>query len=161
MTISVGDKIPEAKLMEMTPKGPDFVNTSDVFSNKKIALFAVPGAFTPTCAVKHLPGFLDKADDLEAKGIDEIVCTSVNDVFVMDAWASTSEVKGRIRMLADGNGVFAKALGLELDATGFGMGPRSERYSMLVVNGVVKQLNVDRAGSYEVSSADYLLGQLK
>lgn len=160
MPISVGDKIPEATLMEMTGKGPVPVKTSDVFSNKKVALFAVPGAFTPTCAVKHLPGFIDRADDLAGKGIDEIVCTSVNDVFVMNAWGSHSKVEGKIRMLADGNGGFAKALGLELDASGFGMGERSQRYSMLVVNGVVKKLNIDKGGSYEVSSADYLLKQL-
>lgn len=161
MTISIGDTIPEATLMEMTTKGPVTVKTSDVFSKKKVALFAVPGAFTPTCAVKHLPGFIDKAEDLAAKGIDEIVCTSVNDVFVMNAWGSTSEVNGKIRMLADGNGGFAKAMGLDMDASGFGMGSRSQRYSMLVENGVVKELNVEKGGSYEVSSADYLLNQLK
>ena len=160
MAIAIGDTIPEAVLMEMTANGPAPVTTTDVFANRTIALFAVPGAFTPTCAVKHLPGFLEKATELAAKGVDEIVCTSVNDIFVMNAWGKSSNVDGKIRMLADGNGGFAKVLGLELDASGFGMGARSQRYSMLVENGVVKQLNVDVGGSYEVSSADYLLGQI-
>lgn len=160
MAISVGDKIPEATFMEMTAKGPAPVSSSDVFANKKIAVFAVPGAYTPTCSVKHLPGFLTKHDELSSKGVDEIVCTSVNDIFVMDAWGKSNNVDGKIRLLADGNGGFAKALGLELDASGFGMGSRSQRYSMLVENGVVTQLNVDEGGSFEVSSADYLLGQI-
>lgn len=160
MAISVGDKIPEATFMEMTAKGPAPISSSDVFANKKIAIFAVPGAYTPTCSVKHLPGFLTKYDELSSKGVDEIVCTSVNDIFVMDAWGKSNNVDGKIRLLADGNGGFAKALGLELDASGFGMGSRSQRYSMLVENGVVTQLNVDEGGSFEVSSADYLLGQI-
>lgn len=160
MTIKVGDKLPEATFMEMTANGPEPVTTSSVFSGKTIALFAVPGAYTPTCSAKHLPGFVEKKDDLAGKGVDEIVCTSVNDVFVMNAWGKDSGADGNMRMLADGNGAFAAALGLELDGTGFGMGKRSQRYSMLVDDGIVKELNVEEGGAFEVSSADYLLAQL-
>ena len=123
-------------------------------------MFAVPGAFTPTCSAKHLPGFVEKAAELGGKGIDEIVCTSVNDVFVMGAWGESSGAAGKVRMLADGNGAFAEAIGLTMDGSGFGMGQRSQRYSMLVKDGVVAELNVEEGGSFEVSSADYLLGQL-
>ncbi len=160
MTISVGDKLPEATFMEMTANGPEPVSTADVFGGKKVALFAVPGAYTPTCSAKHLPGFVDKQGDLAAKGIDDIVCTSVNDVFVMGAWGKDNGVEGKVRMLADGNGSFAAALGLEMDGSGFGMGQRSQRYSMIVEDGTVKELNVEQGGAFEVSSADYLLGQL-
>ncbi|MEL6860456.1 MAG: peroxiredoxin [Pseudomonadota bacterium] len=160
MTISVGDKLPEATFMEMTANGPEPVSTADVFGGKKVALFAVPGAYTPTCSAKHLPGFVDKQGDLAAKGIDDIVCTSVNDVFVMGAWGKDNGVEGKVRMLADGNGTFAAALGLEMDGSGFGMGQRSQRYSMIVEDGTVKELNVEQGGAFEVSSADYLLGQL-
>jgi len=160
MTIKVGDKLPEATFMEMTQDGPGPVNTADVFAGKTIALFAVPGAYTPTCSAKHLPGFINKKADLAGKGVDEIVCTSVNDVFVMGAWGSSAGADDSVRMLADGNGAFAKALGLEMDASGFGMGQRSQRYSMLVKDGVVAELNVEQGGGFEVSSADYLLGQL-
>ncbi|MCR9193258.1 MAG: peroxiredoxin [Hyphomonas sp.] len=160
MSISVGDKLPEATFMEMTANGPEPRSTEDVFAGKKIALFAVPGAYTPTCSAKHLPGFVERQGDLAAKGVDEIVCTSVNDVFVMGAWSSDNGADGKVRMLADGNGAFAAALGLEMDASGFGMGKRSQRYSMLVEDGVVKELNVEQGGGFEVSSADYLLGQL-
>lgn len=160
MTISVGDKLPEATFMEMTANGPEPVSAADVFAGKTVALFAVPGAYTPTCSAKHLPGFVEKQGDLAAKGIDEIVCTSVNDVFVMGAWGNENGVDGKVRMLADGNGAFAAALGLEMDASGFGMGQRSQRYSMLVKDGTVTELNVEQGGGFEVSSADYLLGQL-
>ncbi|MCR9222675.1 MAG: peroxiredoxin [Hyphomonas sp.] len=160
MSISVGDKLPEATFMEMTANGPEPRSTEDVFAGKKIALFAVPGAYTPTCSAKHLPGFVERQGDLAAKGVDEIVCTSVNDVFVMGAWSSDNGADGKVRMLADGNGAFAAALGLEMDASGFGMGQRSQRYSMLVEDGTVKELNVEQGGGFEVSSADYLLGQL-
>lgn len=160
MSISVGDKLPEATFMEMTANGPEPRSTEDVFAGKKIALFAVPGAYTPTCSAKHLPGFVERQGDLSAKGVDEIVCTSVNDVFVMGAWSSDNGADGKVRMLADGNGAFAAALGLEMDASGFGMGQRSQRYSMLVEDGTVKELNVEQGGGFEVSSADYLLGQL-
>lgn len=160
MTISVGDKLPEATFMEMTANGPEPVSTADVFAGKTVALFAVPGAYTPTCSAKHLPGFVEKQGDLAAKGIDEIVCTSVNDVFVMGAWGKDNGVDGKVRMLADGNGTFAAALGLEMDGSGFGMGQRSQRYSMIVKDGAVAELNVEQGGGFEVSSADYLLGQL-
>lgn len=160
MTISVGDKLPDATFMEMTANGPEPVSTADVFAGKTVALFAVPGAYTPTCSAKHLPGFVEKQGDLAAKGIDEIVCTSVNDVFVMGAWGKDNGVDGKVRMLADGNGAFAAALGLEMDGSGFGMGQRSQRYSMIVKDGAVAELNVEQGGGFEVSSADYLLGQL-
>ncbi|NQY98497.1 MAG: peroxiredoxin [Henriciella sp.] len=160
MSISVGDKLPEATFMEMTANGPEPRSTEDVFAGKKIALFAVPGAYTPTCSAKHLPGFVERQGDLAAKGVDEIVCTSVNDVFVMGAWSEANGANGKVRMLADGNGAFAAAIGLEMDASGFGMGQRSQRYSMLVEDGTVKELNVEQGGGFEVSSADYLLGQL-
>ena len=160
MSISVGDKLPEATFMEMTGNGPEPVSTADVFAGKKVALFAVPGAYTPTCSAKHLPGFVDKQGDLAAKGIDEVVCTSVNDVFVMGAWGKDNGVEGKVRMLADGNGAFAAALGLEMDGSGFGMGQRSQRYSMIVDDGTVTELNVEQGGAFEVSSADYMLGQL-
>ena len=160
MAIAVGDKLPEATFMEMGLNGPEPRTTADIFKGKTVALFAVPGAFTPTCSAKHLPGFLDKDAELRAKGVDEIVCTSVNDVFVMKAWADKNDVGQKVRMLADGNGAFAKAIGLVLDASGFGMGDRSQRYSMLVRDGVVAELNVEAGGEFKVSSADYLLGQL-
>lgn len=160
MAIKVGDKLPEATFMEMTADGPKPVTTAQVFGGKTVALFAVPGAYTPTCSARHLPGFVDKAGDFKAKGVEEIVCTSVNDVFVMGAWGKSSHAEGTVRMLADGNGAFAKALGLELDASGFGMGQRSQRYSMLVKDGTVAELNVEQGGEFKVSSADYLLGQL-
>lgn len=160
MTIKTGDKLPDATFMEMTADGPGPVSSADVFAGKTIALFAVPGAYTPTCSAKHLPGFVEKQGDLAAKGVDEIVCTSVNDVFVMGAWGNDNGVDGKVRMLADGNGAFASALGLEMDGSGFGMGTRSQRYSMLVKDGVVTELNVEQGGGFEVSSADYLLGQI-
>lgn len=160
MAITVGEKLPEATFTEMTADGPTARTTSDVFGGKTVALFAVPGAYTPTCSAKHLPGFVDKAAELKTRGVDEIVCTSVNDVFVMDAWGKDSGAGENVRMLADGNGEFAKALGLELDASGFGMGQRSQRYSMIVKDGVVSELNVEDGGAFEVSSADYMLGQL-
>lgn len=160
MSISVGDKLPDATFMEMTANGPEPRSTEDVFAGKKIALFAVPGAYTPTCSAKHLPGFVERQGDLAAKGVDEIVCTSVNDVFVMGAWSEANGADGKVRMLADGNGAFAAAIGLEMDASGFCMGQRSQRYSMLVEDGTVKELNVEQGGGFEVSSADYLLGQL-
>ncbi|MEC7290360.1 MAG: peroxiredoxin [Pseudomonadota bacterium] len=160
MTISVGDKLPDATFMEMTANGPEPRSTEDVFAGKTVALFAVPGAYTPTCSAKHLPGFVERQGDLAARGVDEIICTSVNDVFVMGAWGADNSAEGKVRMLADGNGAFAAALGLEMDASGFGMGQRSQRYSMLVEDGTVKELNVEQGGGFEVSSADYLLGQL-
>ena len=160
MTVQVGDRIPSATLMTMTGDGPQQVKTDDFFAGKTVALFAVPGAFTPTCSAKHLPGFKDKASDLAAKGVDQIACVSVNDAFVMGAWGQDQGVKDEVALLADGNGDFTKALGLEMDGSKFGMGPRSQRYSMIVEDGVVKSLNVEQAGEFRVSSADYLLEQL-
>lgn len=160
MGIKVGDALPEATFMEMTENGPQPRSTSDVFAGKTVALFAVPGAYTPTCSAKHLPGFVAKADDFKAKGVEDIVCTSVNDVFVMGAWGKDNSVGENVRMLADGNCAFAKAIGLEMDGTGFGMGNRSQRYSMIVTDGKVKELNVEDGGEFKVSSAEYMLGQL-
>ena len=160
MTIKVGDHLPEATLRTMTAEGPQAKTTADVFAGKTVALFAVPGAFTPTCSARHLPGFLDEAKALKAKGIDLIACVSVNDVFVMDAWGKAQHVGDDVLMLSDGNGEFTKAVGLELDGSKFGMGPRSQRYSMIVKDGVVSELNVESGGEYRVSSAEYMLEQL-
>lgn len=159
MTIKVGDRLPDANFMTMTADGPAPTSTADVFGGKRVALFAVPGAFTPTCSARHLPGFVEKADALKAKGVDTIACTSVNDVFVMGAWADDQKADGVV-MLADGNGDFAEGLGLVLDGTGFGMGKRSQRYAMVVNDGVVEHLFVDDAGGFEVSSADHVLANL-
>jgi peroxiredoxin len=158
MTIKIGDTIPDVTFTTMTESGPEPVG-KDFFAGKTVALFAVPGAFTPTCSAKHLPGFLDKAGDLKAKGVDAIACTSVNDVFVMGAWAKANDAAD-VTMLADGNGTFAEAVGLTMDGSKFGMGTRSQRYSMLIEDGVVKQLNIEAPGEFKVSAADYLLGQL-
>ena len=160
MTIQVGEKLPDATFMTPTADGPQPRTTAEVFGGKTVALFAVPGAFTPTCSARHLPGFVDKAGELKAKGVDAIACVSVNDVFVMDAWAKSQNAGEAVTMLADGNGAFAKALGLELDASKFGMGSRSQRYSMVVKDGVVETLNVEQGGAFEVSSADYMLAQV-
>ncbi|TPG14485.1 peroxiredoxin [Sphingomonas oligophenolica] len=159
MTINVGDKLPSATLAKVTADGPDNVSTDDFFAGRTVALFAVPGAFTPTCSAKHLPGYIDKNDALKAKGIDEIACVSVNDAFVMGAWAKANDA-ANVTMLADGNGDFAKAVGLTMDGSKFGMGQRSQRYSMLVEDGVVKQLNVEAPGEFKVSSAEHLLGEM-
>ena len=160
MTLSVGDRLPEASFMTMTADGPTKLTTDDVFKGKTVALFAVPGAFTPTCSAKHLPGFVEKADEIRSKGVDTIACLSVNDVFVMDAWAKDQKAGDDVLMLADGNGDFAKATGLEMDGSGFGMGTRAQRFSMLVKDGVVSELNVEAPGEFKVSSADHILGQL-
>ena len=160
MTIKVGDRLPSAKFMTMGENGPEPVASEDFFKGRRVALFAVPGAFTPTCSAKHLPGFRDQADALKAKGVDAIACVSVNDVFVMGAWAKDQGVGGKVVLLADGSGDFTKALGLEMDASKFGMGLRSQRYSMIVNDGVVESLNVEQPGQFEVSSADYMLSHL-
>ena len=160
MAVKVGDKLPQATFTTMGPDGPKPITTDEVFAGKTIALFAVPGAFTPTCSQRHLPGFKDEAAALKAKGVDQIACVSVNDVFVMNAWGKDQGVGDSILMLADGNGAFTTAIGLELDASGFGMGKRSQRYSMVVENGVVKQLNVEAGGEFKVSAADYMLEHL-
>jgi peroxiredoxin len=160
MTLKVGDTIPSASFTTFGPDGPRPITTDELFKGKTVALFAVPGAFTPTCSAKHLPGFKAKAAELKAKGVDTIACVSVNDVFVMKAWGESQGVGGDVLMLADGNGDFTKAVGLELDASRFGMGPRSQRYSMVVKDGVVKELNVEQGGDFKVSSAEYMLAQL-
>lgn len=160
MAIKIGDALPKATFMTMTAEGPAPVMTDQLFSGKRVALFAVPGAFTPTCSAKHLPGFKDHAADLKAKGVDTIACVSVNDMFVMKAWAKDQGITDEVLMLADGNGDFTKALGLEMDGSKFGMGLRSQRYSFVAKDGVVEQLNVEEGGDFKVSSADYMLGQL-
>ena len=159
MTISVGDKLPDVKVMKATESGPEAVQTGDYFAGKKVALFSVPGAFTPTCSAKHLPSYVEKAADLKAKGIDEIACTAVNDAFVMGAWGRADGSED-ITMLADGNGELASALGLTMDGSGFGLGQRGSRWSMIVNDGKVEELNVEQAGDYKVSSAEHMLGQL-
>jgi peroxiredoxin len=158
MTIKIGDKIPSVTLMEMVDGKPTPIPTDSFFAGKTVALFALPGAFTPTCSAKHVPGFVANYDTLKAKGVDEIACVSVNDAFVMGAWGKDQKSDGKVHMLADGNGDFTRALGLEMDGTKFGMGKRSQRYSMIVTDGVVKSLNVEEPGAFEVSSAEYLLG---
>jgi glutaredoxin/glutathione-dependent peroxiredoxin len=160
MTIKVGDKVPSVKLRHMTAEGPKEITTDELFNGKKVVLFAVPGAFTPTCSAKHLPGFVEKAANIKGKGIDSIVCLSVNDAFVMGAWGKDQKTEGKVQMIADGNGEFTKAMGLEMDGSGFGLGLRSKRYAMIVENGVVKALNVEAPGAFEVSSADAILKAL-
>jgi peroxiredoxin len=160
MTIKVGDKLPNVKLMRWGAAGPEAVMSDDLFKGKKVAFFGVPGAFTPTCSAKHLPGFVQNADALKAKGVDAIVCTSVNDVFVMNAWGKDQQCGETVTMVADGDAAFTKAAGLELDLTGKGLGIRNQRFSMLVDDGVVKVLNIDPAGAFEKSSAEALLEQL-
>ena len=160
MTIKVGDRLPGVQLTEATSEGPKPVKTDDLFMGKRVALFAVPGAFTPTCSARHLPSFKQHAAELKAKGVDVIACVSVNDVFVMKAWGEAQGVGDDIVMLADGNGDFTKAVGLELDGSKFGMGPRSQRYSLVAKDGVVSQLNVEAGGEFRVSAADYMLEHL-
>jgi peroxiredoxin len=166
--IQVGDKLPVAKLQEFIEVegngcsiGPNTFELDALTQGKKIALFALPGAFTPTCSAKHVPGYVEKAAELKAAGVDEIWCVSVNDAFVMGAWGRDQKTAGKVRMMADGSADFAKATGLTLDLTGRGMGVRSNRYSMLVVDGVVKSLNVEAPGKFEVSDADTLLKQAR
>ena len=159
--IKVGDKLPEVAFTTMTAEGPQPAMTSELFGGQKVVLFAVPGAFTPTCHMNHLPGFVEQAEAIKGKGVDMVACVSVNDVFVLDAWAKQSGAQDKIKFLADGNAEFAKATGLELDASGFGMGLRSQRFSMIVNDGVVEALNLEpQAGQAEVSSASEILGQL-
>lgn len=159
MSISVGDTVPDVKLVKATADGPQPVQSTEFFAGRRVALFSVPGAFTPTCSARHLPGYVEKADDLAAKGIDEIACTAVNDAFVLGAW-NKSGGSDAITMLADGNGEFAAALGLEMDGTAFGMGKRGQRFSLVVNDGVVEQVNVEAPGDFKVSSAEHMLGQL-
>ena len=161
MTIKVGDKVPSATLRYLSPEGPKEITTDELFRGKKVALFAVPGAFTPTCSQRHLPSYVDKASDLKAKGVDTIACVAVNDAFVMGAWGKAQNCGDNIMMLADGSGEFAKALGMELDMKSRGLGVRSQRYSMLVDNGTVKSLNVEaQPGQVEASGADAMLKSL-
>ncbi|GHD56548.1 peroxiredoxin [Thalassobaculum fulvum] len=160
MTIKVGDKVPALAVKTKTAEGIQDVKTDELFGGKTVVLFALPGAFTPTCSAKHLPGYVEKAADLKAKGVDAIACLSVNDAFVMDAWGKDQKVGDSVLMLADGNADFTKAVGLEMDGSGYGMGTRSKRYAMVVKDGVVKELLVEEPGQFEVSSADYVLGKL-
>jgi peroxiredoxin len=159
MTIAKGDRIPDVTLVKATDSGPEKVQSGEYFAGKKVALFSVPGAFTPTCSAKHLPGYVEKAAELKAKGVDEIVGTAVNDAFVMGAWNKAAG-SPEITMLADGNGDFAEALGLTMDGSGFGMGKRGQRFSAIVDDGVVTELNVEAPGDFKVSSAEHMLGQL-
>ena len=160
MTIKVGDKIPSATLDRLGEKGPEAVKTEDLFSGKKVVLFGLPGAFTPTCSAKHVPGYVQNAAALKAKGIDTIACMSVNDAFVMGAWAKDQGTAGKVEMLGDGSGELTKKMGIELDLNGRGLGTRCRRFSMLVDNGVVKKLNLEEGGALETSGADTLLGQI-
>ena len=160
MTIKTGDTIPSITLMEMGANGPEAVKTDEFFAGKKVVLFALPGAFTPTCSAKHVPGFVEQFDALKAKGVDEIACLSVNDAFVMGAWGKDQKAAGKVRMLADGNGEFTRAVGLVMDGSKFGMGERSQRYALIADNGVVSALFVEAPGAFEVSSAEYVLKHL-
>lgn len=160
MTIKVGDSVPAAMLIKATDAGPQPLSTEALFAGRTVALFSVPGAFTPTCSAKHLPGYISNAEAMKAAGVDEIVCVSVNDAFVMGAWGASAGAAGKVTMLADGNGDFVTALGLTMDGSKFGMGMRGQRFSMLVKDGVVEQLNVEDPGAFKVSSAEHLMGQL-
>lgn len=160
MAISVGDRIPDVTLRTMTGDGPAAIQSADVLGTGRVVLFAVPGAFTPTCSDHHLPGFVLRADDLAAKGVDTIACISVNDPFVMGAWGEAQGIDGKVLMLADGNGEFAAEVGLELDGSGFGLGTRSQRYAAIIDDGVVTELMVETAPGVDVSSADSVLDKL-
>jgi len=161
MAIKVGDRVPSVTFRKLTDEGMEEVSTDELFKGRRVVVFGVPGAFTPTCSAQHLPGFIHNAEAIKAKGIDEIACVSVNDAFVMKAWGEAQGADGKVTMLADGNGDFTRAVGVEIDASGFGMGKRSARYSLLVEDGVVKQINVEEApGQMKVSSAESLLAQV-
>ena len=160
MTIQVGDRLPSATLTTMTAEGPKPLTTSELCEGKKVVLFAVPGAFTPTCSVQHLPGYVDNAQSLKDKGVDAVACVSVNDPFVMGAWGKDREVGEDLMMLSDGNGDFTAAIGLEMDGSGFGLGTRSQRYAMIIDDGVVSTLNVESGPGLDVSSAETILSEL-
>ena len=160
MALKAGDTLPDVTFMTMTADGPQPISTDDVFGGKRVALFAVPGAYTPTCSAKHLPGFIEKAAELKAKGVDRIACTSVNDVFVMGAWGKDQGVNEDVLMLADGNGDFATAIGLDMDGSAFGMGKRSQRYALVVNDKTVEHFFLDEPGNFEVSSAEHVLKAL-
>ena len=159
MAISAGDKMPSGNLTVMTADGPNAVSTDELFGGKKVVLFSVPGAFTPTCSMKHLPGYVDNAAALKANGVDTIACMAVNDVFVMDAWGKDQSAGDKVMMLADGNADYSKALGLELDASGFGMGTRGQRFSIIVEDGVATQVNIEGPGEFKVSNAETAVEQ--
>lgn len=160
MAIKVGDSVPAVSLKRLGSDGMETVSTDALFRGRKVVLFSVPGAFTPTCDARHLPGFIQHAADFKAKGVDTVACMAVNDVFVMRAWAKASAVEDTVLMLADGNAEYARALGLELDATGFGMGIRGKRFALIVENGVAKKVFVEGPGEFRVSSAEHVLGEL-
>lgn len=160
MTIQVGDSFPSVTLMKATAEGPEPVDTGTFFSGRKVAIFSVPGAFTPTCSARHLPGFVEKDEELRSKGVDEVACVAVNDAFVMQAWGSQAGAQGKVTMLADGNGELAEKIGLVSDNRKYGMGLRGQRWSAIVDDGKIQELNVEEPGAFSVSSAEYLLGQL-
>jgi peroxiredoxin len=160
MAIKVGDAIPDVSLRAVTASGVQTISTREFCKGKKVVLFAVPGAFTPTCSAAHLPGFVAKAEQFKAQGVDEIACISVNDHFVMDAWAKAQNVGGKLTLLADGNAEFAQAIGLPLDGSGFGLGTRSQRYAAVIENGIVRKLAVEKPSQFEVSSAEAMLKEL-
>ena len=160
MSISVGERLPKAVLAKASSEGPQPVDSEEYFRGRKIALFSVPGAFTPTCSARHLPGFVERAAELKSKGVDEIACVAVNDAFVLQAWAESADAVGKVTMLADGNGDFARELGLTMDGSKFGLGERGSRWSAIVNDGIVEQLNVEEPGAFNVSSADYLMERL-
>jgi peroxiredoxin len=160
MPIQVGDRVPEGTFMRMTLSGPAPITTDEIFKGKKVVVFGIPGAFTPTCSQKHLPGYLEKSEEFKGKAVDTIACVAANDVFVVDAWAKAQGVGAKVLMLADGNAEYAKALDLTLDASKFGMGTRIKRFSMIVEDGVVKQMNVEAPGEFKVSSAEATVCQL-
>ena len=160
MSIKVGDKMPAGTFTRMTKDGPQKITADQLFKGKTVVFFSVPGAFTPTCDAKHLPGFVDFADKIKAKGVDTIACTAVNDVFVMNAWGKAGNVGDKIMMLADGNGEYARALGLELNGTAYGMGMRGQRFAIIAKDGVATHVNVEAPGEFKVSAAEFVLGQL-
>jgi peroxiredoxin len=161
MTIKAGDRIPEGKLKQMGPDGPMNVTAAELLGKGRVVLFSVPGAFTPTCDARHLPGFIEKASALRAKGVDRIVCLAVNDVFVMNAWGKSAGSGDKVVMAADGNGDYTRALGLELDARGHGLGMRGQRFALVIEDGVVRQVHVEAPGEFKVSSAEHILAELK
>ena len=160
MAINVGDRLPKTTFIKATAEGPQPVDSEDYFAGRRVALFSVPGAFTPTCSARHLPGFVEKAEEFRGKGVDEIACTAVNDAFVLQAWSQSAEADGKVTMLADGNGDFVREIGLGMDGSKFGLGQRGQRFSMVVNVGVVEQLNVEEPGAFNVSSADYMIERL-
>lgn len=160
MTIKVGDSIPSMKLTQATPEGPKETSTEEIFSGRKVVLFGVPGAFTPTCSMRHLPGFVENAEPIRAKGVDRIVCMAVNDAFVLSAWAKENQVNDKITMLADGSGAFTKALGLEFDLMARGLGVRCQRFALVAEDGKVTHIGIEQPGAFEVSRAEAVLQQL-